>query len=461
MRLKLAFYVLCAVCFGVGVLLSSAMRVNSQVRPGSAAPTETTAAVSLSTYSPSVGGTEGGTTEHGGPVLALQELVLGELDVRERERMAESLCVRCVSRGMQPKCRFRSLVVSEGGKLGVFGPDERSVGHYPNPIFPADGLVEPLWRYHRYKGHPIHYLGKACPCTHVVERPTVFLFRMSGHSTYHLWENNLGPFYSTLQDRELVGELQTELNDPRKLLVAYVDSKPRTGPKAPKLLNQLLQVFSDTKLINASSMKSHVCFRSAVVGISDHSFPHRSLLERMKTNFVGYSTVGPIPSEPNVTFISRNHRNVTRGRKIANEKEVVERLGAAVLQLTGRPLRYAHLEEYSYREQVDMMMHTQIMLSPHGGGIANCIWMEPNSVVVEFVAPVGRTLPSMYHTMCTKSGVKHFHFLADPDPADAGLTAEQLNNNPRLFSNMLVRPEVMVANFKKALKLYHERAGQH
>ncbi len=74
--------------------------------------------------------------------------------------------------------------------------------------------------------------------------------------------------------------------------------------------------------------------------------------------------------------------------------------------------------------------------------------------MVEFVAPVGKTLLNMYHSMCGKSGVKHISFLSDPDPADAKLSDAQLNNNRRLFSNMVVPVDKIVEHTRKAVELF-------
>jgi hypothetical protein len=383
--------------------------------------------------------------------------------------------VRCINRGMQPKCFFRNFIVKENRFYVVGDKAGKEFTGMPNPIYPADGQVDPLWGHHRYRGHPITVLNSN-PCTLVVDRPAVFLFRMSGHSTYHLWENNLGPFFSTLSDRfdgAISQEELKEFNTVNRLLVVFVDQKPREGPKAPHLLDQLLRTFTDVPLINASRIglspptgvaekaSQFVCFKKAIVGISASHFPHEKLLYRMMDNIVGYSPPPPLPEQPNAIFISRNHHIVTRGRKISNEEEVVDALNRTLLKETGKPLRYVHMQDYTYQQQVQLSMQTNLMFSPHGGGSANCIWMRKGSVMVEFVAPVGKTLLSMYRSMCGKSGVKHLGFLADPDPLDEKLSPAELNNNPRLFSNMVIQPQMMVEQALKALNLYRESLAKY
>ena len=374
----------------------------------------------------------------------------------------------CVSVGMQEKCYFRNLVV-ENNRFFVTGTKQELQGmqRYPNPIYPADGQVGPLKKYHQYSGHHIRQLvegGLDHQCAYVVSRPTVFLFRMSGHSTYHLWENNLGPFFSTLQqpfgpNSNVNNEgksvnLQAALNDPKQLLVSFVDSKPTSGPKAPRLLDKLLRTFTDRPLLNASKITNRTCFAHAVVGIADSSFPHRRLLNRVMDNVVGYSPPLPLPPFPTkVLFVSRNHHSVVRGRKIRNEEEAVRALNATLLQLSNgaSSLSRVFMEDFVFEDQIRLAMATHMMFSPHGGGVANCIWMREGGVVVEFVAPVGKTLLNMYHSMCKKSGVSHVSFLADPDPDDAG---KDLSGNPRLFSNMLLPVSTLLAQAESAMALY-------
>eukprot|EP00744_Colponema_vietnamica_P027370 GILI01041034.1.p1 GENE.GILI01041034.1~~GILI01041034.1.p1 ORF type:complete len:488 (-),score=33.38 GILI01041034.1:32-1495(-) len=399
--------------------------------------------------------------------LAHVAIPFSKLSPDHKQLVVSDTRARCISKGMQSKCYFSNLMVQRN-VFHVFGSAYKRDG-VPNPIYPPDGQQGPLVQYHKYKGHPISELGiphdltNGNPhCDLYITRPTIFLYRMSGHSTYHLWENNLGPFFATLnEDFGLEGEnkkaLKDKLNDPSSLLVAYVDNKPTTGPKAPHLLSKLLQLFTNARLINASALDAKVCFIDAIVGISSHGFQHRELLFRMMESVAGYSPPGPLPPIPKVLFISRNHHSVVRGRKIANEAEVVEALNRTLLDAFPKEangfLRLVHMEDYSFEDQIRMAMKTHIILSPHGGGVTNCIWMREGSVTVEFVAPVGKSLTNMYHTLCGKSGVSHFHFLADPDPADEGV---DMKGNARLFSNMVVPPGRAVENLQKALRLYEQ-----
>jgi capsular polysaccharide biosynthesis protein len=290
----------------------------------------------------------------------------------------------------------------------------------------------------------------------------MFVFRMSGHSTYHLWENNLGPFYATLLDSFDLSPTEAEklkslLLDPSSLRIAFVDHKPRHGPKEPKLLDQLLRLFTNVPLLNASMVSAPTCVPLAVVGWSASRFPHKQLVREVQKRWLGIDesrSRAVLPPEPQqIIYISRNHPSVTRGRKMVNEAEVFPVLNQSVFAWTGVPVRKVFMEDLTFKDQIALASRTHIMLSPHGGGVANCIWMSPGTVVVEFVAPVGKTLPGMYHTMCSSSGVHHFHFLADGDPKDANI-----RDNPRLFSNLIMPVDRMLENAKKGIELYRANA---
>eukprot|EP01060_Flectonema_neradi_P015188 TRINITY_DN21864_c0_g1_i1.p1 TRINITY_DN21864_c0_g1~~TRINITY_DN21864_c0_g1_i1.p1 ORF type:complete len:473 (+),score=42.78 TRINITY_DN21864_c0_g1_i1:39-1457(+) len=354
--------------------------------------------------------------------------------------------VSCIKNGMQRKCLFSNFMIYNN-TFFVVNPTGDNV---PNPIYPADGLVEPLLKYHKYKGHKIQTLSKH-ECTRFVDRPIIFLFRMSGHSTYHLWENNLGPFHQTLQDFK---PIRKDANDVTKLLVSFIDYKPIEGPKAPYLLDTLLQSFTDLPLINASRIYHKTCFKNAIVGVASKHFDHFKLLNEMRLH-IANRLPPKLPKEPKIMFVSRNHPSVIRGRKISNEAEVMEVIRNISYSRTGAAAEYVHLQDYNYQDQVNLVMDTQIVIGPHGGGIANCIWMQKGSVVMEMASPAGKDLFGLYHTMCRRSEVTHLSFVASPDPSDEGLPASAFNNNKRLYSNLMIPVEQITKEINRAIDTYY------
>ncbi|KEG07952.1 hypothetical protein DQ04_08401020, partial [Trypanosoma grayi] len=195
------------------------------------------------------------------PRCSSQDLAAGSLQVNGGATRAW-----CVTRGFQPKCHIQNMIVSNGNFF-TFKGENSSI---PAKLFPADATREGLARYHRYRGHPVrefvplvergssilHY------CRYVVKWPAVFLYRASGHSTYHLWLNNLGPFFATLHDdfRKKKVVKEKGVFDGELPLIIAVDDKPRTGPRSPLLLNELLHHFTGIPILNASEFSEPTCF---------------------------------------------------------------------------------------------------------------------------------------------------------------------------------------------------------
>ncbi|KEG06592.1 hypothetical protein DQ04_13171010 [Trypanosoma grayi] len=134
--------------------------------------------------------------------------------------------------------------------------------------------------------------------------------------------------------------------------------------------------------------------------------------------------------------------------------------------MTGAPLRRLFLEGMAYADQIMEMSKANIPIGPHGGGIANCVWMPPGSVVVEFVPPVGVTLLKLYHNFCRRAAgrgeltIEHIGFIAERDPAEGepGFEAASPSwkSNKRLFSNIWMPKERIAKYFERALELYRK-----
>ncbi|RNF00236.1 glycosyltransferase [Trypanosoma conorhini] len=466
-----------------------------------------------------VGG--GSSSSHGTepfkPLCSREELASGSLAVHGGATRAN-----CVKRGFQRKCHVENLILRQGN-LFTF---KAGRGALPSVLFLADGVREWLGRHHQYYGTPLREvppaMAEARPailshCKFLVTAPVVFIFRMSGHSTYHLWRNNLGPFFATLHDdfgRGGGGGAAGVFGGEPPVLIT-VDQKPRAGPKAPHLLDELLHYFTTLPILDASEFTAPTCFTRAILGISASGFnqaalrhwllPRIALRHRLSQFYMQrngrsgaavscarattlrclpphYGRRLPtafnqwlawrlrrwrrLPRQPRVMYLSRNHPNITRGRKVVNEAEVMPALEAAVLAATGAPLRRVFFEELAYVEQIAAMAATNILIAPHGGGVANCVWMPPGSVVVEFVPPAGATLPGMYRKMCRGAAgggvppIEHIAFVAEQDPAELSPGFAAANRawrgNKRLFSNIWMPRQRLLEHLDRALELYRQ-----
>jgi len=83
----------------------------------------------------------------------------------------------------------------------------------------------------------------------------------------------------------------------------------------------------------------------------------------------------PAPSQPAITFVFRKEGT---GRGILNELELRQNLLA-------RPFRvqFADLGELSYFEQLKLMSETTILISVHGSGLANLVFLPIDTTVIQ------------------------------------------------------------------------------
>lgn len=79
---------------------------------------------------------------------------------------------------------------------------------------------------------------------------------------------------------------------------------------------------------------------------------------------------------PRIVYISR--RNYKR-RRLVNEEEVMERLA-------GYGIEVVYLEEHSVLEQARIFHDAQVIVAPHGAGLANLVFCRKGTFVCEFRA---------------------------------------------------------------------------
>ncbi len=107
-------------------------------------------------------------------------------------------------------------------------------------------------------------------------------------------------------------------------------------------------------------------------------------------------------------YLSRNDSKV---RRVVNEKDVLDvlrPLGFEVVATAGMPMA----------EQVALFNSAKVLLSPHGAGLSNAIFM-PDGLVVEIVSR-SRLWPT-FRTLAARSGLQYAAYISaheEPRPAD-------------------------------------------
>lgn len=122
-------------------------------------------------------------------------------------------------------------------------------------------------------------------------------------------------------------------------------------------------------------------------------------------------------------------RSAARRRKVRNEAEVLD-----VLRRFG--FRVFHPESCPFEEQVRTASAARYLVSSHGAGLTNMLFMRPRSHVLELRHRADR-VSNCYFTMASALGLRYFYqTCAAPDPEEPPHTADLHVDIARLERNL-------------------------
>ena len=122
-------------------------------------------------------------------------------------------------------------------------------------------------------------------------------------------------------------------------------------------------------------------------------------------------------------------RSLARRRKVSNETAVVE-----VMRRFG--FRIFHPESCPFEEQVRAASAARHLVSSHGAGLTNMLFMHPGSHVLE-LRHEGDRLSNCYFTMASALGLNYaYQTCASIDPGEPPHTADLRVDIPRLERNL-------------------------
>ena len=114
-----------------------------------------------------------------------------------------------------------------------------------------------------------------------------------------------------------------------------------------------------------------------------------------------------IPDKKEFSKLLISRKDAASGRNIENEDEIFSKL---------EPLGFKRiiLSHYSFLDQVKIFNSAEIIISPHGAGLANLVFCNPNTFVIEvfnhdFITPLFHSLSkrlNINHTFLITSGNK-------------------------------------------------------
>ena len=127
------------------------------------------------------------------------------------------------------------------------------------------------------------------------------------------------------------------------------------------------------------------------------------LKDRDTYQFVREAILSQIDQAPGA-YASRIYIQRTTRRTVANEEEVLEKL-----QTLGE-WKIVRLEDYSVLEQAAMIYHAQAVVGLHGAGLANLIYAQPNTQVVEIFSPI--LIEPIFFQIATLFGLRYHPVIA-------------------------------------------------
>lgn len=156
---------------------------------------------------------------------------------------------------------------------------------------------------------------------------------------------------------------------------------------------------------------------------------NEELIKEVKDLLVGFFAGGPGEPPADRVYLSRS---LARKRRIGNEEDVM-----AVVRKFG--FRIVRPEEHSFAEQIRIASRARYLVSNHGAGLTNMLFMGPGTSVLELRHATDR-INNCYFSLASALQLNYFyqrcepvHAGEDPHSADLMVDAAALSANIELM----------------------------
>jgi capsular polysaccharide biosynthesis protein len=128
----------------------------------------------------------------------------------------------------------------------------------------------------------------------------------------------------------------------------------------------------------------------------------------------------PNPSDPAIGHPEKIYikRAQNTHRKVTNEPEIVDMLGKMGFVAIDP-------EDYSMQQQASLFSTARVIVSPHGSGLVNVAFCEPDTRVVEFFHPAALSL--MFWSLCADMGAKYYCLFGEGEHPKEGVDIHRNN----------------------------------
>lgn len=149
----------------------------------------------------------------------------------------------------------------------------------------------------------------------------------------------------------------------------------------------------------------------------------------LKEKFLHYRN-SDISNSQKKLYISRENAKV---RRVVNETEVI-----ALLSEFG--FKVIYLESMPVSEQARLFFSANIIITPHGAGLANLVFCQPKTKIIEFFSP--NYLNLCYWVISNQIGLEYYYIMGKGKPS------EEISYKPQRDEDILMDIQALAALLK-------------
>lgn len=190
-------------------------------------------------------------------------------------------------------------------------------------------------------------------------------------------------------------------------LHGYGNTLDKSQSEAQQLRNKNL--VEPDSIVVRPRYEAAVPVESPYQGITFQQSSHAEILRTKTAQYLNITMQGCRVGKdyPVINILNRQRQST---RTLSNAHAVRE----AVSEFTDHPVQIAYFEEADFHQQVEFMMQTDILISPHGAQLSTIFFMPSCGGVVE-VFPPSYFVPNFFGPLAASSGLQHAYVYTGVD----------------------------------------------
>lgn len=243
----------------------------------------------------------------------------------------------------------------------------------------------------------------------------VYIFSLSAENCWHCLYDSIPRIYSAMLARP-----------DQKLTVLVPDFLPT--PFREFLDCVLPDNFDRIYIPTGSWVKVDRLIMPSYVSRCENGFLPPDYYEYIRTCVFKKFNLAPVENPTERIYISRAQ---AKHRRVLNEDEIIQ-------YLKNYGFKVVFLEKMSSREQVELLTKVEVIVAPHGAGLANTIF---SGKIKMFVLYPESSPPPFFFTQCKGLGQEHYFLTHDQFDENADFEVDMSQFKEVLHQQMELKPE--------------------